>query len=603
MIDGVYEPLALYRDQFKAKHAEITAAFFEGLTKCSGVDENANAATVAAIRAIEAQIAAADSSRSNWRIIRILAVILVVTAVIGLVLFIVPVLSPDTEIPLRVDGLWATACAGLAAGGITLIAAKLNPTIRALYGSLRLLRQHREENITEALTQLAPLNRLYDWGMITSLIHKTVPRITFDSYFSRARLNKVQRSVGWDDNFNNDKSVLFSQSGEIQGNPFVLAETLDFRMGTRTYHGSLTISWKERQKYTDSKGRSRTRWGTRIQTLHASVNKPAPKYDRNKFIIYCNEAAPRLTFSRSPSNLSNGDGLLNKWRMKRNVAKLEALSRNFDDDSDYTIMANRQFDALFHATDRNDEIQFRLLFTPLAQQQMVDLLRDDTVGFGDDFTFIKDRMVNVIMPTHLADIDITAAPSLFQNYDLAAAREFFNAYSNAYFRALYFGLAPLLTIPLYQQHRPHSEIYAGETDTTASFWEHEAIANFHGQDAFRHPKSITENILKAHHTRAMDGYSEVEITAYGFRGKERVDYVAKQGGDGRMHKIPVKWIEYVPVKRTSTLIVRETDGLTLQDYKKNEQSSPEWQSFFRQFRTEPKKVSFRRSIVSFLSPS
>lgn len=103
MIDGVYEPLALYRDQFKAKHAEITAAFFEGLTKCSGVDENANAATVAAIRAIEAQIAAADSSRSNWRIIRILAVILVVTAVIGLVLFIVPVLSPDTEIPLRAD--------------------------------------------------------------------------------------------------------------------------------------------------------------------------------------------------------------------------------------------------------------------------------------------------------------------------------------------------------------------------------------------------------------------------------------------------------------------------------------------------------------------
>lgn len=598
MTDDVYEPLALYRDAFKAEHADNTAAFFEELVRRSGVDENANAATVAAIHALERQLADANSSRSGWKTLRTLAVIIVVAAFIGLVLFVLPLLSPDTELPLRVNGLWAAVCAAAAAGGIALTATKLNPAIRALDERLRSLDKHREAKRAEAWAQLAPLNRLYDWGMIAGLIQKTVPRLALDPYFSLARLGELHRSFGWDDSFNQDKSVLFAQSGEINGNPFVLAETLDFRMGLETYHGSLIISWQERETYTDSEGRSRTRWVTRTQTLYASVEKPAPKHTREKFVVYGNEAAPDLTFSRTPSALSdNGDGLFDTWRMKRTINKLEKLSRNLDDDSGYTIMANREFAALFHATDRNDEIQFRLLFTPLAQQQMVNLLRDKTVGFGDDFTFVKDRMVNIVWPAHLADADITAAPSLFQNHDLAAARHGFNAYSNAYFRAFYFALAPLLTIPLYQQHRSHADIYKDVYGRTASFWEHEAIANFHGQDTFRHPESVTENILKT--TPAGDG--SIAVTAHGFRGIKRIDYVSQFGGDGHWHNVPVEWIEYRPVSRTSSLTLRETDGLTLQDFEQQAQVSEEWQAFFRQWRVEPQQVSFRRSIISFIA--
>lgn len=604
MTDDVYEPLALYRDRFKAEHADNTAAFFEKLVKRSGVDENANAATVAEIRALDAQLADADSRRSSWKALRALVVIIVVAGFFGLALFILPILSPDIELPMRVDGLWAAACAAVAVGGIALTTVKLNPAIRFLDERLRLLTERREAKMAEALAQLASLNRLYDWGMIAGLIRQTVPRLALDPYFSRARLDELHRSFGWDDSFNRDKSVLFAQSGEINGNPFVLAETLDFRMCTETYQGSLTISWRERENYTDSNGRTRTRWVTRTQTLYASVDKPAPKYTRKKFLIYGNEAAPNLTFSRNPSDLSDtGDGFIDKWRMKRTVAKLEALSRNLDDDSGYTIMSNRQFDALFHAIDRNDEVQFRLLFTPLSQQQMINLLRDKTIGFGDDFTFIKNRMINIVRPAHLATTDITAAPSLFHNYDLAAAREFFNAYSNAYFRALYFSLAPVLTIPLYQQHRSHADIYASVTGKTASFWEHEAIANFHGQRAFKHHESITENLLKTQNARTGAGYTEVAVTANGFRGEHRVDHVSKLGGDGNWHKVPVKWVEYIPVQRTSTLTIRETDGLTLQDYEQQSQTSPDWQAIFRQWRIEPRHASFRRSIVSFVSPS
>ncbi len=602
MIEDVYEPLGLYRDRFRAEHADNTAAFFEKLVNRSGVDENANAATVAEIRALDAQLADADSSRSNRKTLRALLVIIVVAGFIGLALFILPILFPDFELPVRIDGLWAAACSAVAVGGIALIAAKLNPAIRLLDERLRLLTEHREAKMAEALAQLAPLNRLYDWGMIAKLVQQTVPRLALDPYFSRARLDELRRSFGWDDSFNRDRSVLFAQSGEINGNPFVLAETLDFRMGTETYHGSLTISWQERESYTDSEGRTRTRWVTRTQTLHASVDKPAPKYTREKFLIYGNEAAPNLTFSRAPSGLSNaGDGFFSKWRMRRAVAKLEAFSRNLDDDYGFTLMSNRQFDALFQAVDRNDEVQFRLLFTPLAQQQMINLLRDKTVGFGDNFTFVKDHMINIVRPAHLAVTDITAAPPLFHNYDLAAARKFFTAYSNAYFRALYFALAPVLTIPLYQQHRSHADIYASVMGTTASFWEHEAIANFHGQHAFKHHESITENLLKTRNVRTADGCTEVAVTANGFRGEDRVEYVSKFGGDGNWHDVPVKWVEYIPVQRSSTLTIRETDGLTLQDYEAQAQTSPEWQALFRKWQIEPGYASFRRSIVSFVS--
>lgn len=600
MIDDVYEPLALYRDRFKTEFADHAAIFFEELVGRSGVDEKANAKTMASIRALQAQLDGVGQSRSLWKAVRALVVILVILAFIGLAGFILPILSPDTASPLPVDGVWASVCGAIAMGGSALTVASLNPVVRAHDERLRSLSESRDAKQREAWAQLAPLNRLYDWGIIAGLIQKTVPRLALDPYFSHTRLDELRSSFGWDDSFNQDKSVLFAQSGEINGNPFVLAETLDFRMGSETYHGSLAISWQVSETYTDSEGRIRTRWVTRNQTLHASVDKPAPKYTGTKFVVYGNEAAPKLTFSRNPSALSDdGNGTLDKWRLKRAVAKLEKFSRNLDDDSGYTIMSNHEFDALFHATDRNDEIQFRLLFTPLAQQQMVNLMRDKTVGYGDDFSFVKAHKVNMVWPTHLTNTDITAAPSLFQSHDLAAARTFFNIYSNAYFRAFYFALAPLLTIPLYQQHRSHEDIYKDVLGKPASFWEHEAIANFHGQTTFKHPLSVTKNILKTRLVGAEDGSAKVAVTAHGFRAEKRVDQISKFGGDGRWHNVPVPWVDYLPVQRTSSLAVRETDGLTLQDFEQQVQTSDEWRLLFQQWRIEPQHASFRRSIVSF----
>ncbi|MBO4512992.1 MAG: hypothetical protein J5746_09505, partial [Victivallales bacterium] len=50
------------------------------------------------------------------------------------------------------------------------------------------------------------------------------------------------------------------------------------------------------------------------------------------------------------------------------------------------------------------------------------------------------------------------------------------------------------------------------------------------------------------------------VNAYGFRTEKRKDYIEKYGGDGKMHTIPVKWLEYLPVQRQSIMDIQEKPG-------------------------------------------
>jgi hypothetical protein len=220
-------------------------------------------------------------------------------------------------------------------------------------------------------------------------------------------------------------------------------------------------------------------------------------------------------------------------------------------------MSNREFDALFDATDRNHEVQFRLLFTPLAQQEMLKLLKDDAIGFGDTFVFEKTRMINVVEAGHMRQTDISGDPSKFHAYELAHARTFFNGYHNDFFKSFYFGIAPLLAIPLYQQHRSHADIYRDTYSHQPCFWEHESIANYHGEAVFRHPECVTRSILKTAMHEEADGSQKVRVTASGFRSVKRTHYVSVRGGDGHSHRVAVHWDEYFDVQNSADMLVKE----------------------------------------------
>jgi hypothetical protein len=413
-----------------------------------------------------------------------------------------------------------------------------------------------EQKKREAWQQLAPLNRLYTWDITAELIEATVPRLQFDPYFSAQRLADLGRIYDWDDTFNDGKSMLFAQSGVLNGNPFVFGDYLDMEWGSETYTGTKVISWTEWETGADGK-RHRVQ---RTETLHASVTKPKPVYSTQKFLVYGNDAAPNLTFSRRPSTLSGAEeGLFKTLRMKWTVSRLQAKSRDLNDDSNYTLMSNHDFEALFRTTDRNNEVEYRLLFTPVAQIQMLDLLKDKAIGYGDDFAFLKQRKINLLFSSHLNEMTLDTDPAQFHDWGWDHAGTHFITFNENYFKSVYFSLAPLLAIPLYQQTRTHEEIWKGVVppDAGASFWEHEALANYHGEKCFEHPTCITRNILKTRVVSRTSGISRVAVTAYGYKGGKRVNYEDVYGGDGKWHKVKVEWIEYLPVQRTSDMTVSE----------------------------------------------
>lgn len=568
MIEDVYEPLARYRDEFREKFAQLTREKFADLVAASGIDVEANRRQCREIAGLETKLSGAKTRRTIFGVLMVLGY--VAAAIGGWLAFQAHSDGrPETSVPLLV------AVVGLAlAVWMTRLFSRTGKTVRELEAKVRAA-------VAVAWNQMAPLNALYTWDITTRLIEATVPRLQFDPFFAAERLADLRRIYGWDDSFNDGRSILFAQSGVINGNPFLFGEYREMNWETQTYTGSLEISWQEMEE--DAEGRPHL--VTRHETLTASVEKPVPAYSSDKVLIYGNDAAPSLSFSRKPSGFTGG-GFLAAIRKRRRLGELRDFSRNLDDDSNFTLMANEEFETWFNAKNRDNEVEFRLLFTALAQTQLLALMKDQAVGYGDDFAFAKERRINVLQSEHLRRAPIDTAPERFRDWNCDRAEKTFQEFNEKYFKDVYFALAPLLAIPLYQQTRTHADIWRGIVDADASsFWEHEATANYIGAERFRHPDAVTENILKARTVSRDGGVSRVAVTAHAFRGVQRVDYESVHGGDGRWHEVPVEWTEYLPVERTSEMIVTES-ATPRADFQTNFDASP--------------AAVFRRSLRAYL---
>jgi len=570
LIEDVYEPLARYRDEFCQKFATLVREKFKELTSKAGVDVEANRALVKVIKALQAKADSADFKATcfGW---------LIALSIVGaLVALGVAVFTNDYD---PKTSCWCIV--GFIAGAVFCL------WMISLYRNASKLADKLKEQISRkkfaAWQQMNPLNQLYTWDITVKLIEATVPRLEFDPYFAADRLASLYDQYGWSDSFNREKSMIYAQSGVINGNPFVFGHYLDMEWDGKKYEGTKEISWTEWEM--DEKGRERL--VRRHETLHAYVIKPIPVYSEHKFLVYGNDAAPKLSFSREPSGLTGTeDDLFSAIRKKWRLSRLKAFSRNLDDASNFTLMSNHEFETWFHAKDRDNEVEFRVLFTPVAQTQMLNLMKDTEVGYGDDFTFLKNKKINLLTSSHLDAATLDTNPLKFHNWDYDAAAEFFISFNERYFKDVYFSLAPLLSIPIYQQTRTHEDIWKGVVgNVPSSFWEHEAIANFYGAINFTHPSCVTRNILKTRVLSREDGVSTIEVTAYGYRGVERVHHESVYGSDGNWHDVPVPWTEYLPVQNKRTMYICEGDA------------PPE---AFRSRADASIKRALRRSILSYL---
>lgn len=91
------------------------------------------------------------------------------------------------------------------------------------------------------------------------------------------------------------------------------------------------------------------------------------------------------------------------------------------------------------------------------------MLKDRQVGYVDDFDFYKNKMINIIIPDHMQELNLDMNPAQYRHFDYEKAKKEFQEINAEYFKAIYFSLAPLLCVPMYQQIRPLEAIYDRET--------------------------------------------------------------------------------------------------------------------------------------------
>ncbi len=548
----VLEPLKYYDTVLRERHKQNVADRFNRLVIESGISEAANRETVKKYNKELANVAHVGSRLMGYRVAFVLLIILAVLGALASALGIYVIFANGKT----VAGLITLGC-GIAAIliGVLVSVKKIRKLIKE---SERVLAAHQalaDSLLAEAQAQMAPLNALFDDNDTLELIEKTFPEVKFDKRYSPERLELLTEDFDYLDLADSDTSVLDTLSGELFKNPFIFERHYRMVMGSFTYTGSRTIHWTE--TYRDSNGKIRTR--ARSQVLTASVTKPKPYYKAETHLGFGSLAAPDLTFSRVGTHAEDLSEAQRDRKVKRGSKKLNKKARNaVTKGGNFREMANEEFDVLFGAVNRSNEVQFRVMYTPLAQQNTVDLITSE-VGYGDDFKFMKQKKFNIIKSDHAQHWQMHVTAAHYRSYSIDEARAKFMNYNENFFKSVYFDFAPLMAVPVYQDEPINSMKTPKAFRSNYTRHEHEALANSIGTDVLRHPSSVTDAILKTDLISSFGKTDRVRITASSFAAEDRLDHIPTLGGDGRIHDIPVHWLEYIPLTNICDMAVSSLD--------------------------------------------
>lgn len=555
--EQLLEPLNLYKDQLKDAFHKNAELYYDELTKKSAinVDENQRQCKIYYKEKAEAERL---TKKKNWLIF---AMVMTIISIVGLfVAGVLMILNAGKSLSMGV-GIGVGITLIVVGIGLILLTIKIGLTI----GNLKkLIAEHWEKANkakAEATRIIAPLMALYQYNMAADVFTKTTPLIQLDQIFDGEKYQFLHEKYGYNEYKKSDISTVYVQSGSILGNPFVFEKNYVQTMRDHVYTGTLTISWTETVRNSDGKGYHTE---VRTQTLTAHYTAPEPAYYLDTWLIYGNEAAPHLSFSRKPTGKVNGksDEQIARYVKKFDKKLDKMVEKDMGKDGAFTRMHNEEFEALFQAFDRDNETEFRLLFTPLAQKNMIALLKGDEYAFGDDFIFKKRKMLNYIKSGHMQGSDsLDKDPNSLMHFDHKVAKQIFVDYADKYLLDVYFDLAPLISIPLYQQYKTIEYIYQNKFAHNITQAEVESAANSHNVNLFKHPLTRSTGVILKSNFNHSDGVSDVcTITAYSFKGDDRVTYVPVLGGDGRTHQVPVHWIEYSPISQDTPFVIEDTKG-------------------------------------------
>ena len=552
MINDLLEPLKVYNNIYKDKFKQASEEYFDDLVVKSKIDIEANRKTIKDYKNKLKLLEQTNKSLKRkiagkvWLII--LIVVLALVALFSWFYF-----QGEVAIPLLLTIHNVAVDVGL----IILICKVINKIIKNLRKNQEDLQNQIDKLKNLGYSQLSTLNALYDWNIPGSLINSTNDIIKMDKYFDVNKFHYMKEKFGLSENTQKNISSCFVQSGTILGNPFMICNDYTQNFIDHTYTGSITIHWTERVRTKDG-------WKTvhKSQVLTASLVKPVPNYYYETYLLYGNVAAPKLTFSRVPTNSDELNEKQIDKKVRKENKKLDKKAKQdlMDNDpkTNYQRFGNDEFEVLFGGTNRNNELEYRLLFTPLAQRNLLELIKNPK-PYGDDFEFKKNKMINIIKSEHSQKFDYKADPRYFIDFDYDNAKTKFINYLTKYFESLYFDLLPLISIPLYQQTKTVEYIYNETFETNMTSYEHEVMANSFNRSLLKHKDSVTDAILKTKFIKKVNNADIVEIEAHSFYKVSHTELIPRHGGDGRTHMVPVVWYEYIPLVNKTSMMVKDNN--------------------------------------------
>ena len=578
--EEIHEPVKMYKYRFRKEFADKASAFFEDILRKSKVDEAANANLVAEIDSLKTSIENLSLRVNSLIVLRAIFILVIVIAAVALIYNF----SQDSK--NYILALIEVSIIALSVYGIVLV----NPRIKNFRKDLADARTRLREAERKAWDMMQPLNSQFQWETVNKIIMQTLSIMDIDRFFSRERARQLV-DYGLED-FGDNCSVVDCQSGTINGNPWALVHVLSQEWTNVTYRGYLPISYRDEEHYFED-GILKSREVVRTQTLEAKLEAPAPVYFHNKFLFYGHYAAPDLTFSRKPVKIAN-----DHFKRKNAIKKLEDRSR--DPDKKFTITSNKDFDASFYAVNRNNEHQFALLYSALAQKATYDLLKDDTHGFGDDFSFQKKNKLNILSSYHLNDTDISLDPKIFRHYDLKYVRENFLNLCNSYFRSFYFSFAPLFCIPIYQQHDATKDVPPGDPGyKSASKFEYESLANYMG-NTLAHPNAALPLIMKIANVYESGKVASVRVNAKSFSKKQYTKYISVLANNRKFYSVRVNYYLYEPADKFTDLKVCRPDASDSAAFEAMK-GTRDWVDLVSSLHVDASSLIYRRGLAAFRS--
>ena len=547
----ILEPLKYYEKKAKPELQKNISEYFNSLVVQSGVDEAANRETVKKYKKEMATVKHLKERISKYKLVSVLMIILAVLGGIGIIAGIAVAVKSSILAGLITVGVGIIALTV----GILVNVKKIRPLIKQNEDLLNSHTRMAQALYDEAMAQMAPLNALFDDDATYKIIEKTMPELKFDRRFTPLRREMMSDDFDYLDFSDNEMSAVDTVSGTLFKNPFLFERQKRMIMGTFTYRGTLTIHWTE--TYRDSNGKIRTQ--THSQVLQASLEKPKPYYKLETHLGYGSLAAPNLSFSRRGTHIEDLSEKERDRKVDKGSKRLQKKARKaLAKGGKFQEMLNNEFDVLFGATDRTNEVEFRLMYTPLAQQNTLALITTET-GYGDDFDFIKQKRYNIIKSEHAQNWQMHISAANYRSFDIDDARRRFAEFNEEFFKSVFFDFAPLMSVPVYQEEPLNSLKTPEAFKANYTPYEHEVMANSIGENVFKHPNAVTESILKTKTVRSDGTVDFVNVTSHSFTEAPRLDFVPVFGGDGRMHNVPVHWFEYIPVERTSQIAVSALD--------------------------------------------